>query len=193
MPAKLLCLSSVVASAEDAGVRWPTAGAAWRRQGAAEHAMAVDAEDEYLVQRAVECLLEDLDDDAAFQRLTPEERAAALAWVLAGLVGNGGFEAWVESLGQRTPDAVVGLRLLGADAYAGLLEQVARLYPTAGAADADARLSAMDAWGDREVSQLQRLTRQFFELQQVHDLEERFIAPFVRAHPRQFPLRVEDL
>ena len=35
--------------------------------------MAVDAGDEYLVQRAVECLLEDLDDDAAFQRLTPEE------------------------------------------------------------------------------------------------------------------------
>jgi hypothetical protein len=90
--------------------------------------MAVDAGDEYLVQRAAECLLEDLDDDAAFQRLTPEERAAALAWVLAGLVGNGGFEAWVESFGQRTLDAVVGLRLLGADAYAGLLEQVARLY-----------------------------------------------------------------
>jgi hypothetical protein len=46
--------------------------------------MAVDAGDEYLVQRAAECLLEDLDDDAAFQRLTSEERAAALAWVLAG-------------------------------------------------------------------------------------------------------------
>jgi hypothetical protein len=44
---------------------------------------AMDAEDEYLVQRAVECLLEDLDDDEAFQILTPEERAAALAWVLA--------------------------------------------------------------------------------------------------------------
>jgi hypothetical protein len=71
-----------------------------------------DQLDEYLVQRAVECLLDDLDDDDAFQRLTPEERAAALAWVLAGLVSNGGFEAWVESLGQRTPDAVMGLRLL---------------------------------------------------------------------------------
>jgi hypothetical protein len=153
----------------------------------------VDAEDEYLVQRAVDCLLEDLDDNAAFQRLTPEERAAALAWVLVGLVGNGGFEAWVESLGQRTPDAVVGLRLLGADAYAGLLEQVARLYPTAGAADADTRLSAMDDWSDREVSHLEQLTQQFFELQQAHDLEERFIAPFVRAHPRQFPMLVEDL
>ena len=155
--------------------------------------MAVDAGDEYLVQRAVECLLEDLDDDAAFGRLTPEERAAALAWVLAGLVSNGGLEAWVESLGQRTPDAVVGLRLLGADAYAALVEQVARLYPTAGAPDADSRLSAMDAWGEREVSQLHQLTRQFFELQQAHDLEEQFVALFVRAHPRQFPLRVEDL
>ena len=61
-----------------------------------------DQLDEYLVQRAVECLLDDLDDDDAFQRLTPQERAAALAWVLAGLVSNGGFEAWVESLGQRT-------------------------------------------------------------------------------------------
>jgi Domain of unknown function (DUF4375) len=155
--------------------------------------MAVDAGDEYLVQRAVECLLEDLDDDAAFQRLTPEERAAALAWVLAGLVSNGGFEAWVESLGQRTPDAVVGLRMLGADAYAVLVEQVARLYPTVGAPDADSRLSAVDNWGEREVSQLQHLTQLFLELQQVHDLEERFIAPFVRTHPRQFPLRVEDL
>jgi hypothetical protein len=155
--------------------------------------MAVDAGDEYLVQRAVECLLEDLDDDAAFQRLTPEERAAALAWVLAGLVSNGGFEAWVESLGQRTLDAVVGLRMLGADAYAALLEQVARLHPTAGAPDAATRLLAVDNLGEREVSQLQHLTQQFFELQQVHDLEEQFIAPFVRAHPRQFPLRVEDL
>ena len=61
-----------------------------------------DQLDEYLVQRAVECLLDDPDDDDAFQRLTPQERAAALAWVLAGLVSNGGFEAWVESLGQRT-------------------------------------------------------------------------------------------
>lgn len=99
----------------------------------------------------------------------------------------------MESLGQRTPDAVVGLRLLGADAYAGLLEQVARLYPTAGATDADTRLSAMDAWGDREVSQLHDLTQQFLELQQVHDLEEQFVAPYVRAHPRQFPSWVEDL
>jgi len=99
----------------------------------------------------------------------------------------------VESLGQRTPEAVAGLRLMGADAYAALLEQVAWLFPTGGAADADTRLSAMDAWGDREVSQLDQLTRQFFELQQAHDLEERFVAPFVRAHPRQFPLRVEDL
>jgi hypothetical protein len=153
----------------------------------------MDAEDEYLVQRAVECLLEDLDDDEAFQVLTPEERAAALAWVLAGLVGNGGFEAWVESLGQRTPDAVVGLRLLGADPYAALLERVARLYPTAGAADADTRLSAMDDWGDREFSQLHHLTQQFYELQRAHDLEEQYVAPFVRAHPRQFPMRVEDL
>jgi Domain of unknown function (DUF4375) len=131
-------------------------------------------------------LLDDLDDDAAFQSLTLEEQAASLAWVLAGLVSNGGFEAWVESLGQRTPEAVAGLRLMGADGYAGLLEQLARLYPTLGAADADTRLSAMDAWGDREVSQLHQLTQQFLELQQVHDLEERFVAPFVRAHPRQF-------
>jgi len=99
----------------------------------------------------------------------------------------------VESLGQRTPEAVAGLRLMGADAYAALLEQVAWLFPTGGAADADTRLSAMDAWGDREVSQLDQFTRQFLELQQAHDLEERFVAPFVRAHPRQFPLRVEDL
>jgi hypothetical protein len=61
---------------------------------------------------------------------------------------------------------------------------VARLYPTAGAADADTRLSAMDDWSDREVSHLEQLSQQFFELQQVHDLEEQFVAPFVRAHPR---------
>jgi hypothetical protein len=161
--------------------------------GSAGHAVVMEVEDEYLVQRAVEGLLGDLDDDAAFQSLTPEEQAASLAWFLAGLVSNGGFEAWVESLGQRTPEAVAGLQLLGADGYAGLLEQLARLYPTLGAADADTRLSAMDAWGDREVGQLHQLTQQFFELQQAHDLEEQFVAPFVRAHPRQFPLRVEDL
>jgi hypothetical protein len=37
---------------------------------------------------------------------------------------------------------------------------VARLYPTAGAADADTRLSAMDDWSDREVSHLEQLTQQ---------------------------------
>jgi hypothetical protein len=63
----------------------------------------------------------------------------------------------------------------------GLLEQLARLYPTLGAADADTRLSAMDAWGDREVGQLHQLTQQFFELQQAHDLEKQFVAPFVRT------------
>jgi hypothetical protein len=83
----------------------------------------MDVEDEYLVQRAVECLVDDLDDDAAFQSLTLEERAVALAWVLEGLVSCDGFEGWVESLGQRTSDAVAGLRLLGADAHAALLEQ----------------------------------------------------------------------
>jgi hypothetical protein len=31
------------------------------------------------------------------------------------------------------------------------------------------------------------------EVQQAHDLEDQLVAPFVRAHPRQFPLRVEDL
>jgi hypothetical protein len=51
----------------------------------------------------------------------------------------------------------------------------------------------MDDWSDREVSHLEQLTQQFFELQQVHDLEEQFVAPFVRAHPHEFPLRVEDL
>jgi hypothetical protein len=60
-------------------------------------------------------------------------------------------------------------------------------------AHADTRLSAMDDWSDREVSHLEQLTQQFFELQQVHDLEEQFVAPFVRAHPHEFPLRVEDL
>jgi hypothetical protein len=101
----------------------------------------------------------------AAQFLTPKQQAASLAWVLAGLGSNGGFEAWVESLGQRTLEAVAGLRLMGADGYAGLLEQLARLYPTLGAADADTRLSAMDGWGDREVGQLHQLTQQFFELQ----------------------------
>jgi hypothetical protein len=65
-----------------------------------------DQLDEYLVQRAVECLLDDLDDDDAFQRLTPEERAAALAWVLAGLVSNGGFE------GSTPPSVDSGLGVL---------------------------------------------------------------------------------
>jgi hypothetical protein len=168
-------------------------GGAWRRSGCAGHAVGMEVEDEYLVQRAVEGLLDDLDDDAAFRSLTPEEQAASLAWVLAGLVGNGGFEAWIESLGQRTPEAVAGLRLMGAHQYAALLEQLAGLFPSLGAADADTRLSAMDDWGDREVRQLDQLTQQFLELQQAHDLEQQFVAPFVRAHPRQLPLRVEDL
>lgn len=94
MPAKLLCLSSAGGSCGGRGRSLGNcARAVWPRQCAAEHAVVMSVEDEYLVQRAVEPLLEDLDDDEAFGRLTLEERAATLAWVLVGLVGNGGFEA----------------------------------------------------------------------------------------------------
>jgi hypothetical protein len=53
----------------------------------------MDTEDEYLVQRAVECLLDDLDDDDAFQRLTPP-RNELPPW-------RGSWRAWSVTAGLR--------------------------------------------------------------------------------------------
>lgn len=149
--------------------------------------------EELWVENAVEWLVDDLDDDTSFAQLSSVEAAGALAWALDGLVRNGGFEAWMESLGQRTDAAIAALQSIGAIQHAELLLDVRRLFPTANEADADARLSAMATWTAAEVSSFHDLNEAYFHLGRTQDLIGRYLAPFIVSHPREFPRNIEDL
>jgi hypothetical protein len=149
--------------------------------------------DEYWVENAVDWLLDDLDDDASFAKLSSVEAAGALAWALDGLVRNGGFEAWMESLGRRTDAAIDVLQFMGAIQHAELLLDVRRLFPSANEPDADTRLSAMATWTAAELSSFHDLNQAYFRLTKTQDLIDRYLAPFIRSHPREFPRNIEQL
>lgn len=128
-----------------------------------------------------------------FARLSPVEAAGALAWALDGLVRNGGFAARMESLGQRTDAAMRALQPIGAVQHAEPLVEVRRLFPTANEADADGRLSPMATWTAAELSSFHDLNEAYFSLGRTQDLIDRYVAPFVRSHPKEFPQNIEDL
>lgn len=50
--------------------------------------------------------------------LTRLQQAVLDTWVLSGVVGNGGFDAWIRSNGHRAVETITGLRLLGQQAVA---------------------------------------------------------------------------
>ena len=121
--------------------------------------------------------------------MTQGQRAVAYAWVLTGLVDNGGVPAWIESFGHRTPEARSALAHLGATEYVPLLDEVMRLYPTFAADHPSERLSASEAWTDEDEARLQRLDESFHRLAEGGDLVEHHAAGYVSAHPAEFPAR----
>ncbi len=118
--------------------------------------------------------------------LTEGQRAVAFAWVLSGLVGNGGFASWIEAAGHRTLEARAALEHLEALEYIPLLDEAARLYPTFAANEADDRLSAADAWTDEDEARLEGLDESFFALAEERDLVEYYATSYVAAHPEDF-------
>lgn len=111
----------------------------------------------------------------------------AFAWVLSGLVDNGGFASWIESIGHRTPEAKAALAYLGASEYVPLLDEATRLYPTFTADDPGERLSASDKWTDEEEARLESLDQSFYRLAEGRDLVAHYAAAYVSSHPGEFP------
>jgi hypothetical protein len=146
--------------------------------------------DEAAVQAALEPLWpafnEALDETGDFSTLTEGQRAVAFAWVLSGLVGNGGFASWIEAAGHRTLEARAALKHLEALEYIPLLDEAARLYPTFAANEADDRLSAGDDWTDEDEARLEGLDESFFALAEERDLVEYYATSYVAAHPEDF-------
>ena len=149
-----------------------------------------------LVQAALEPLWpafgEDADETGDVPPMTEGQRAVAFAWVLSGLVDNGGFAAWIESLGHRTPEAKSALAHLGATQYVPLLDEAMRLYPTFAADHPGERLSASEEWTNEEEARLQSLDASFYRLAEGGDLVEHHAAAYVSAHPAEFPARRVD-
>jgi hypothetical protein len=127
-----------------------------------------------------------VDETEDFSSLTEGQRAVAFAWVLSGLVGNGGFASWIESLGHHTLEARAALSHLGASEYIPLLDEATRLYPTFAAADADERLGASDEWTHEDEARSESLDESFFRLAEDRDLIGHYAAAYVSGHPEEF-------
>jgi len=141
------------------------------------------------VQRALEPLwpaFHDAVDTGDFTRLSDGQQAVAFAWVLSGLADNGGFSAWIESMGHRSPEAVRALEFLGAAEYVPLLWTALDLYPTFAGDDPMERLSASEQWTGDDEARLDALEAAFGDLQAQRDLVEHYAAAYVTAHPEEF-------
>jgi uncharacterized protein DUF4375 len=149
--------------------------------------------DEYLVGNTIGYLADDLSDDARFADLTRAERTAVLSWVMDRLIRSDGIQSWIESLGQRSAEAVTALRDLGTNAHAMIVEEALRLFPTAAAGDPDGRLAAMSSWSAEDVSRWRELEGRYLALAHADDLADNYIAPYIRARPGDFPQTIDQL
>ena len=143
-----------------------------------------------LVSSALESLWSKFDtavESGDFSPLTPGQCGVLFAWVMSGLVDNGGWTSWIESLGHRSNDAATALEHIGAGVFVPLLEDASRLYPTASAHAPEERLSASEAWGTAEEQQLDRLDSQFYAVSVDTDLVQHYAARYVVNHPEEFP------
>jgi Domain of unknown function (DUF4375) len=151
------------------------------------------SDDDYLVSNTIGFLVDDLGDDARYGVLADVERAAVLSWVLDGLIRGDGIQGWIESLGQRSDDAVAALRTLGAQAHAALLARALALFPSRASSDAETRLSSMGSWTTEDVDDWRELEEQYLDLIKDDDLIDNYFRPFILAHPDAFPQTVEEL
>lgn len=144
--------------------------------------------------QTVEAVLAPLWDqyDARFDDFTPGQRAALLAWVLAGQVDNGGFHQYFgSSSGSRAMETVEGLRLMGAAPYVRVVELAASQFgPDGPPRDDDARRSVMDSWpeGGSQDTALSRLDEDFYALGDDDPLVEGYVVRYVTTHLDQFTL-----
>jgi hypothetical protein len=110
-----------------------------------------------------------------------------------GLIRGDGEQGWIESLGQRSDDAVAALRTVGPIAQAAILEQAFQLFPRLAEGDADGRLAAMDAWPPSEQRTGRDLEDRYLEKVKADDLIDNYVRPYVETHPKEFPQTVDDI
>ena len=151
------------------------------------------SDDDYFVSNAVGFLAEDLGDDDRYMSLSDAQKAAALIWVMDGLVRTNGIEGWLESLGQRSDDAVAALRTLGATAHADIFDEALHLYPTRSASDAESRLAATDGWSSTDVQVWREVEDRFLRAIKADDLIDNYVRPYVESRTEEFPQTVDDI
>jgi hypothetical protein len=151
------------------------------------------SDDDYYVSNSVGYLVPDLDSEDAYQSLSDAQQVATLVWVLDGIVRGNGVEGWIESLGQRSDDAVAALRRIGAHAHAAPFERAVALFPTRNLGDADSRLSAVESWDPAQVRSWREAEDAFLAEAKDDDLIENYVRPYIARHPKDFPQTVDDL
>lgn len=110
---------------------------------------------EQQLAQAVEALFPTYLRDPA--SLPPLHQAVLDTWVLSGVVGNGGFDAWTRSNGHRTQETINGLRLLGQEALADVVAAAYAIVGNVTAADADA---VVDTLSEDAYDRLDALSEQ---------------------------------
>jgi hypothetical protein len=121
-----------------------------------------------------------------FSAIPAGPRAVAFAWVMSGLVGNGGFSAWVESMGNRTGQLKEALSYLGADEHVAVLDDALAFYPSFDADTEDDRLSGGEDWSEADESRLDTVHAAFVALEERRGLVEHYAAAYLADHPDEF-------
>jgi hypothetical protein len=93
--------------------------------------------------------------------LTPMQQAVLDTWVLSGVVGNGGFDAWVRSNGHRAKQTIEGLRLLGQGAVADVVTTAITI--TGALEDRTAGDAAIDGLSEEDYARLDGLSEKVWE------------------------------
>ena len=144
-----------------------------------------DEEPAEFVDRVVGGL--DVDDES----LSSAERVAGLAWLVVGRVSVDGWPGWIESHGPRTRELLDGLQAMGAVDFAGIVEEVLSIYPSAASLDIDTRLSGPSTGDQRR--RLEDLEEMWYRLVREQDLIGKFVATWILSHRQEIPLIVDDL
>jgi hypothetical protein len=126
---------------------------------------------------------------ALLRRLTPGQRAFVALHGLEAEVLNGGIHQYLwNSTGNLFQEALAGLRLLGAEAHAGLLLKVARLFPDPKTLQNRSRRQKLLAKTTTSITE-KLFDQPFYELEEgeLTRLQTRRVM-YLKGHPEEFVL-----
>jgi len=135
--------------------------------------------------------LQAIDPESAwYELLTPARRAIILASELEMEVGNGGFDQYfLNSSGDGATFAPAGLRLLGQEVVAQMVERANAQFPNGPPLDRGLRLQLMDRLGPDASKVWSDLDGEYFAHEiKVGGLVAGCGVPFILAHESEFYL-----